>query len=62
MVQQVKDLIRSLLWLRFNFWPRELPHILGMVEKEKKKEERKERREGGRKGGRGKERKIPHLT
>ena len=41
-VQQVKDLVlsllrlRSLLWHRFELWPRELQHAMGMIKKEKK--------------------------
>ena len=39
MVQQVKDLVLSLLWLRlllwhrFDSWPEELPHAVSVVKK-----------------------------
>ena len=35
--QQTKDPALSLLWYRFNPWPQELPHVLGMAKKKKKK-------------------------
>ena len=41
MVQQVKDLVLSLLWLGFDLWPRELPHTMSAAKKRKKNKKTK---------------------
>ena len=35
MAQLFKDLVLSLLWLRFDTWPRELPHAMDAAKKRK---------------------------
>ena len=40
--QQTKDPALSLLWYRFNPWPQELPHVLGMAKKKKKKKKNRQ--------------------
>ena len=47
--QQVKNQVLSLLWCRFDPWPRGLPHAMGASKKKKKKKERKKRKKGERK-------------
>ena len=38
MAQWAKDPVLSLLWQRFDPWPRELFHAIGTVKKKKKEE------------------------
>ena len=49
MAEQVKDLVWSLLWRKFNPWPRNF-HMLWAQPKERRRERQTERKEGEKEG------------